>query len=74
LKTSFAFPSLYTNFDDYLIEFLRSGGIIEAYPFLSSKKSLQQDETVGSVNLLFIIEPSGQISLTNSSDSIVINE
>jgi hypothetical protein len=57
-----------------MYEFLRSGGIIEAYPFLTSKKSVQADEHIGSVNLLFMIEPTGEVTLTNSSDAIVINE
>ena len=61
--TKFAYSSLYKNWEDYLSEFIRNGGIIQAAPSILSKNN-------GSPGINFFIEPDGAYKVLSTYDKI----
>lgn len=61
-KAKIAQPTLYRNWDGYMAEFCKCGGVIEAAPPLCSLNSLD------SPTVSFLIEPDGKIELVGSFD------
>lgn len=61
-KVKIAQPSLYKNFDAFMKEFCKTGGVIEAAPMTC------QLAEVKSPSVSFFIEPSGDIKLIGSFD------
>lgn len=61
LKAKLAMPSLYKNWADYIKEFCKSGGLIEAQPNCPTS-------AINSPSVAFFIEPDGQIEVLGSFD------
>lgn len=67
-KAKIAQPTLYKNWDMYMQEFCRVGGVIEAAPPLCQLNQLQ------SPTVSFLIEPDGKIELVGSYDKFAGSE
>ncbi|CAG9318397.1 unnamed protein product [Blepharisma stoltei] len=62
-KVKIAVPSLYSNWREYMKEFVRVGGVIEATP-------LCLPANVGSACVCFCIEPDGNVVLSGAYDKL----
>lgn len=61
-KAKIAQPTLFKNWDTYMAEFCRVGGVIEAAPSICQLNQLQ------SPTVSFFIEPDGKVQLVGSFD------
>ncbi|CAD8080698.1 unnamed protein product [Paramecium primaurelia] len=64
IKTVLAFPQMFT-FEEYLDNFIKNGGIVEAYP---------NAQKVQTINIQVNLENQGTYQILNTSTSIVIKE
>ena len=66
-KAKIAQPTLYRYWDEYLTQFCRIGGVIEATPMCAPN-------TVASPSIAFFVEPDGNIELIGSFDKFAAKE
>ena len=62
-KLRYAYPNLYKSYNEYMSEFTRNGGMIQAAPSQLSKN-------LGSPGIVFNIEPDGSIEVLSSYEKI----
>lgn len=66
-KAKIAMPTLYRTWDEFMNEFCKNGGIIEAVPFCPHN-------LVASPSISFFIEPDGSINVVGSFDRFSATE
>lgn len=64
-KAKMAMPSLFKSWSDYIKEFCKTGGVIEAQPNCSAS-------SISSPSFSFLIEPNGNIELIGSFDRFAV--
>ena len=64
-KVKIAMPTLYKSWEEYLAEFCKVGGLIEAQPN-------SQNGSVNSPSIAFFIEPDGKIEVIGSFDRFLV--
>ena len=66
-KIKIAQPSLYPTYDDYITNFCKVGGVIEAAPLCSSMM-------VSSPSISFMIQPDGKLQIIGSFEKFAATE